>query len=85
MEFRKMGIFQNNIRHDSRETESWHRFDYIVGVVTAEKEQRRLDNTVPEREKMGLPKKKHDRCLPCTLDFQQKKIMNTNDLPIVDL
>ncbi len=29
----KMRMFQNNIRHDSRETEYWHRFDYIVGVV----------------------------------------------------
>jgi hypothetical protein len=32
-------------------TEFWHWFDYIVGVVTAEKELWRSDNTVPERRK----------------------------------
>jgi hypothetical protein len=37
MESRKMRMFQSNIRHDSRETESWHRFDYIVGVVQQKK------------------------------------------------
>jgi len=38
-------------------TEFWHWFDYIVGVVTAEKELWRSDNTVPERRKNGTPKK----------------------------
>ncbi len=57
----------------------------MVGVVTAEKELWRSDNTVPERgEKTVLPKRIRQMSA-LHIGFSAKKIMITNNLPIVDL
>jgi hypothetical protein len=53
-------------------TEFWHWFDYIVGVVTAEKELWRSDNTVPERRKNGTPKKNTTDVCPAHWIFGKK-------------